>query len=189
MGRTEGWAFIGLASLDAILALLALFQLGVLRLESSGGRLRDGLMPGAVAPRWVHSDATGRQHEMPNGKRWRLLVFADHSLAEFPDLVAGIRSLHDTQDTLEVLGACHTPVDFAEAGIRLLGLTYPVLAVGREFYLVHNVHAMPFVMFVDPSGIVGSSGLVNDAAQLLALWRRAGVASDSATTSQEFAAA
>jgi hypothetical protein len=165
-----GAIFIATAGLVILIAVLALVELGILRFESPTGRLRDGLKAGTHAPSWSRADVAGVVWSVPSGTTWQLLLFADHSLAEFESAVTGLKALQRVEPELRVLALCHVDMDFAVPGLRRLGLDVPVIPVSRRFYGRHNVRAMPFAMIVDPNGRVRISGLANDERAVWHLW-------------------
>src|SRR5207248_5122068 len=92
-GMGQAIAFIAVSVVGVGLSLLAFLTLGSIRLDSPLGMLRDGLANGTVAPGWQARDLDGELHVGPTPAGWQLLVFGDHALAPFDDLLGGIRFL------------------------------------------------------------------------------------------------
>ena len=168
------WVFVSLTGAVILFSGLALLQVGVFKLESGAGRLNDGLPQGRPSPPWRLADTDGVIRGVP-GQQWQVLVFADHSLASFPDLILGLKRLDADRPNVELLGLCTGTADLAEAAVRSFGLQYPIVPVKRSLYLRYNVHAMPFVSIIDARGTIRASALVNDAASLAHIWRVAHV--------------
>src|SRR5437764_14907310 len=98
-----GVIFLVLELLFIVLALLALLRTGFLRLSSSVGIARDGVPPGKAVPSWSLPDLEGHLRVTPAGDHWQLLVFADQSLAAFPELISGMHHLSQHAQKLDVL--------------------------------------------------------------------------------------
>ena len=165
-------AFLAVGALLVLAEGLALVRIGLLRLESPLGIIRDGLPGGSDAPRWQLPDTDGVTRRVPSGT-WQVLVFADHSLREFPELAGALTALRDEDPSVEVLVLPKAHPDLAAEVARGLGLHAPVVAVGDELYWRHNVRVMPFVMILDERGIVRAEGLTSDAPRFEMVWRRA----------------
>jgi hypothetical protein len=105
------------------------------------------------------------------GGRWQLLVFADHSVREFPGLVEGIGELRAAEAELEALLLPNRQPDLAAEAIAVMGLDIPVVGVDRDFYRRHRVRVMPFVLVLDPTGAMRAGGLANDAERLWMIWQ------------------
>ncbi len=103
MGIVLGITFLGVGAMFVVLVTLAIVRTGLMRLESSAGIWRDGLPSGKAAPSWSLPDLEGHLRITPAGDHWQFLIFADHSLASFPDLVAGMNHLARAVQDLEVL--------------------------------------------------------------------------------------
>lgn len=166
----QGFAFVAFASLLILLTVLAIVRVGLLRLESPLGIMRDSLPLGAVAPTWRLPDLAGHARGTPTGT-WQLLVFADHSLREFPELVEGIKELRRREPGLEVLMLPSKHPDLAAQTAVAMGLDIPVVPVDRDFYWRHNVRVMPFFLVLDPDGVVRSGGLADDQDGFSIIWR------------------
>lgn len=175
MGTAQAIAFLAVCGLLLLLGLLALARIGLLRLESPLGIIRDGLPGGAPAPRWQLADTEGVLRGVPSG-RWQLLLFADHSLREFPEVAGAVAGLVEREPDLEALMLTGKRADLAVETAQALELDLPVVAVDADFYWRHNVRVMPFVIVLDPQGTVRAEGLPNDEARLDMIWERARVA-------------
>jgi hypothetical protein len=167
----QGVAFLVVASILCLLALLALGGSGVIRLESRLGVMRDGPRLDSRAPRWTLPDVDGRRRSSAAGT-WQLLVFADHSLIEFPGVLAGIERLRSEAD-LEIFLVSRRAPELVEATARALKLGVPAIPVDEAFYHRFNVRLMPFAVLTDRQGIVREKGVVNHEETLLAKWRTA----------------
>lgn len=173
-GTTLSVLFVVLAIVFVLLAILALFMLGSLRLHSILGLVRDGPRMAEPIPPLATSDVDHTPITIPTYGRWQLLVFAHHGLRTFPELVRALNNLDAMEDGVDVLWLAMTGerAVFEEA-IRNVGLTMSPILVSREVYRQYNVRAMPFVVIVDPEGVVRGRGVVNYEATLLATWERA----------------
>jgi hypothetical protein len=160
--------FVVLCAVGSAFAILVIVRLAILRLESPIGRFRDGLRAGRLAPAMRATDSRGRPTSIPSG-RWMALVFSDHSLKEFPGLMAGIKSIQDLG--VEVVVVTKLLPDSIGRLIALIPATTQIVSVSDEFYWSYNVRAMPFVTFVDPRGYIRSSGIVNYEDTLHRMWR------------------
>ncbi len=107
-----------------------------------------------------------------------MIVFADHSLKSFPSVVAGLRALRADVD-LETVVVTRGPAAPALQVLAQLGLAgLPVLAGSPRLYASYNVRVMPFVIVVDPAGLVRGSSLVNHDWQLAKLRQIAAIPPD-----------
>ncbi len=166
-------AFLVIASVFLILSLLLIVQTGVVRLESLIGIARDGIPPGKTAPPWNLPDVAGQVRKTPADDHWQFLIFADHALGRFPDLVAGMHYLASTVEGLEVLVLSRRNQEICEAIVRGLDLQVPVVPVDSALYDYYKVRVMPFVFLLDPHGMVHWCGLVNSKALLVQVWHLA----------------
>lgn len=171
MGIVLGITFLGVGAMFIVLAMLAIVRTGLMRLESSEGIWRDGLPSGKAAPSWSLPDLEGNLRITPSGDHWQFLIFADHSLASFPNLVAGMNHLAATGQDLEVLVLSRDSRDLCEATVRALDLQIPIVQVDQEFYDRYRVRVMPFAFLLDPRGTTRWVGLVNKEDQLFHVWR------------------
>jgi hypothetical protein len=173
-------AFIVIAAILCVAAVLALLGIGQLALSGSSALERDGLARGSRAPAWSLPDCDGTARSSPPGKPLQLIVFADHSLRSFPSVVAGLRELQagDSGEP-EIVILTRGPAELAEHArsvLTQLGLgDLPVIAGSRALYASYNVRVMPFAIFVDSAGLVRASSLVNHDWQVATLGRVAGV--------------
>lgn len=161
-------------SMCASLAVLAFFGLGLARLHGRAGIRREGLLPGARAPRWRLRDVEGVVHSTP-AAHWQLLVFTDHSLREFPGVVSGLRALVSGEGAPEALVVTRARPEFVHQTLAMLDLDLPAIPVTDTFYTRHNVRVMPFATFIDPEGVVRAAGLVNVHDTVLRMWEIAQV--------------
>src|SRR5436190_11003177 len=97
-----GMIFLGLELVSIALVLLVIVRSGYVRLNSSIGIARDGFPPGKAAPSWSLADLEGHLRVTPAGDHhWQLLVFANRSLASFPELISGMQHLSQNAQELE----------------------------------------------------------------------------------------
>ena len=167
-------AFIVVALVLIALVLLAILNFGISRLESSTGIARDGLTIGKAAPAWSLPDVAGQPHKTPSQTRWQLLVFSDHSLASFPDVVPALNNLQTNNPDLEVLLMSRDDLAMytsSSEGLDIKNIT--AVLVDQPFYDKYKVRVMPYFNFIDPQGVVQMTGLVNQEPQLLYMWRMA----------------
>jgi hypothetical protein len=171
MALGQAIAFVVVATAVVALGVVALAMLGLARLESSIGILRDGLAAGTRAPRWRLRAVSGREVGSPSGMTPQLVLCADHSLREFPDVVAALQELRGEWPELEILLVAARGADVVELAVGALGLDGAVEAVAADerLYQAFNVRVMPFGHFLSPSGDVLVAGLVNRAEQLVHL--------------------
>lgn len=170
MDIAEGFIFLGVELALIFLALLAIVRTGFIRLESSIGLRRDGLPYGKTAPSWSLPDLEGHLRVTPAGDHWQLLIFVDHSLASFTELVAAINQLFATYQELEVIVLSRDDQELCEATVRVLDLRVPLVRVNQAFYDRYRVRVMPFAFILDPLGKVQWVGLAN-AYHLPYTWR------------------
>lgn len=166
-------AFLICATLLLLLSLLALCALGVGRLESSIGILRDGLPRGESAPAWSLSDLDGRAHGTPSGELWQLLIFADHSIKEFEALTTALGKLLAANLDTEAIMLARGNGSLARAVLDERGLELPVVQVTDDFYHLYRMRVMPFLVVADPRGVIRALGLANSEATLTTIWRKA----------------
>jgi hypothetical protein len=166
------YLLIATSALLLILELLAFAAIGIGRLSSRMGTLRDGFAPGTAVPKWSMRDVDGRHHQVPSHSRWQLLIFVDHSLKEFPGLVSALRHLEGVDEGVETLLLPRTDGSLTARVADALGLKAAVIPVSTDFYYRHRVRLMPFAMLVDPPGRVRSLGLVSRPDSVPTLWRK-----------------
>jgi hypothetical protein len=172
------YAFVAVAVLLCGLACLAILRIADVALSGSSGIERHGLHRGVRAPRWSLPDSSGVTLSSPPTKPLQLIVFADHSLKSFPSAVEGLTDLIRTapRSALEIVVLLRGENRLAEPVLRLLGVTDVSVVTGSaSLYARYNVRVMPWVMFIDSSGIVRASSLVTEAWQIERLRRLAGV--------------
>ena len=83
--------FIVIAVLFCVAAVMAVFGVTHLAMSGSEAVERDGLHRGTPAPRWSLPDAAGQVRSSPPARGFQLIVFGDHGLKSFPELIAGIQ--------------------------------------------------------------------------------------------------
>ena len=175
MNVAIGVTFLGLELLCIALVLLAIVRTGFARLSSSAGIARDGFPPGRQVPSWSLPDLEGRLRVTPAGDHWQLLVFANRSLASFPELVSGMHHLSQSAQELEVLVISQDSPQDCRDTAQELDLQIPIVPVDSAFYDRFRVRVMPFTFFLDPHGIVRRIGLISKEEQLIHAWRMAQV--------------
>jgi hypothetical protein len=168
-------------------AVLALLGVGQLALSGVDAIQRDGLARGRLAPRWVLADSAGIVRRSPPASPLQLIVFTDHSLKSFPSVAVGLRALCADQaasaerDNLEIVILLRRPSEIAEPALSQLGLgSIPIVTGSPARYADYNVRVIPFAIFVDSSGRVRASSLVNHDWQLAKLRQIAAVPLDAA---------
>ncbi len=164
-------AFMAIAAMLCVAAVLALLGTGQLALSGSDALGRDGLPRGQAAPAWSMRDAAGTGYTSPPARPLQLVIFADHSLRSFPSVVDGLRSLRDQRDDdLEIVILTRGDAAHSRPLLSQLGLDgIPVLSATPASYGRYNVRVMPFAIFVDSAGLVRASSLVNHDWQLAKL--------------------
>lgn len=163
--------FIFVAFVLCVLTVLALLRIAFAEMSGSKGIGRDGLAPGAPAPSWSLVDASGRSVSSPPSNGLQLIVFADHSLKDFPSVVEGLKEIAAEAHELGIVILLREHNDMAAPLLRLLGLeAIPVVTGSPSLYGQYNVRVMPWMIFVDADGRARSSSLVNLAWQISKLW-------------------
>ena len=165
-------AFTVTASLALGLCALGFVGLGLVRLESRLGVEGDGIAVGGEAPRWALEDSEGLLRFSPPAAGWMMVLFADHSLREFPGVVEGINALRDEPDLTIVMATRANPAA-ARFFVEAMNLPVALLPVDSRFYRDHKVRVMPFVQIIDASGRVQANGLVNRPETVLRMWEYA----------------
>lgn len=173
MGVATGFVFLGVEFVFIILCLLAIVRTGFVRLNSSVGIARDGFPPGKAVPSWSLPDVERHLRITPTGTHWQFLIFTDHSLVSFPELIVGMKSLVQQTDDLEVLILSRDDIEICKAIADGLEQQIPVVPVDQTFYDRFRVRVIPFAFLLDPGGIVYWVGLAKTEAQLLHAWRMA----------------
>lgn len=176
------YGFVAAAVLLCGFACLAILKIADVALSGSDGIQRHGLHRGVRAPRWSLADSSGITLNSPPDKPLQLVVFADHSLKSFPSVVDGLTELIRSapRSALEIVILLRGENRIAEPVLRLLGFTdVSVVAGSASLYARYNVRVMPWMMFIDSSGLVRASSLVTEAWQIERLWRLACVPLES----------
>jgi hypothetical protein len=172
--------FIVIAVLLCVAAVMAVFGVTHLAMSGSEAVERDGLHRGTPAPRWSLPDAAGQVRSSPPARGFQLIVFGDHGLKSFTELIAGIQELL-TESGLEVIILPREKNNITVPLLGMLGLEgAPVVAGSPSLYGRYNVRVTPFLIFVGPDGLVRGSSLVNHRWQLMKLWQLARVPLDAA---------
>lgn len=166
------FAFDAVAVLLILLSLVALLRIGVARLESSIGVLRDGLPVGSWSPRWSGEACSGDRVTIPRLGAWQVVMFASHGLVQFPTLISAMNDI-DSRDSAEVTCISPFPRELCEAANQALGLKVPVVCNQPQVYELFRVRVRPFVFIIGPDGRVAWQGLVNTGDQLLHMLRMA----------------
>ena len=124
-----------------------------------------GPRAGRPAPRLDLRSTDGVTMVVPAGRR-QVLLFADHSLLDFGDLLdlltAGPDDGADRPDSRRSVSADRT----SAALLAGLELRVPLAVVPHAVYDRYRVRVMPYAVVVDAAGRVATSGLVNSAFQL-----------------------
>lgn len=172
-------AFIVIGASLCLAAIMAVFGVTHLRMSGSEAVERDGLLRGTRAPRWSLPDSGGHPRSSPPASGFQLIVFGDHSLKSFPEVIAGLRALSG-EDGLEIVILTRRENNVAAPVLRMLGLEgIPVVTGSPSLYGRYNVRVAPFAIFVDSAGRVRGSSLVNYEWQLVTLWKLARVSLDA----------
>jgi hypothetical protein len=173
MNIIAGPAFLVVELILLALIVLTMMRLGFAHLESRFGLAREGLTLGKKAPSWMLPDTTGMLRSTPAYDRWQFLIFTDHSLISFPDLLHGMHHLSQASKDVEILVLARGGKEHCETIIRELKLHIPVIPVDQAFYDRYHVRVMPFTTLLDPNGIIRWVGLVNTEDQLFLGWQMA----------------
>lgn len=173
--------FLLVAALMCVAAVLAVLAISHVEMSGSQAIERDGMRPGSRAPRWALADSSGVLHHSPPQVPLQLIVFASHSLKSFPSVVDGLRMLVGESEDLEIVLLLREPNDIAKAILEMLGLdSIPVLTGTASLYGRYNVRVGPWLIFVDSTGRVRASSLVNYDWQVAKLHQLARLPLDSA---------
>lgn len=149
-----------LAVLSLVVLVLALGLLsgeGHKQLNTPLAISNDGPRVGRPAPRATIETISGDKITVPNGTR-QILLFADHSLMEFDDLLPWLASEPADPPGLVVVGSMDRTSAALLAG---LGLGVPTAVVPHAIYDRYRIRVMPYAVVIDASGRVVTSGLVN----------------------------
>lgn len=180
-----GVTFLGVELVCMALVLLAIVRIGLARLNSIFGIARDGFPPGKAVPSWSLPDVEGHLRITPAGDHWQLLVFADHSLEAFPELISGMHHLSRNAQELEVLVISQDSPEVCRDTAKNLDLQVPIVPVDPAFYDRFRVRVMPFTFFLDPNGIVRWIGVFNTDEKLVHAWHMAQAASGLSDSSKK----
>lgn len=153
--------FVFVALVFCVAAVLAVFGITHVSMSSAEAIERDGLASGIIAPVWSLEDSAGNVVHSPPRTSLQLIMFTDHSLKSFPSVVNGLRAAM-AEDQLEIVVLTRRPNELAPQVLRMIGLDgIPVVAGSASLYAAYNVRVTPFAIFVDSSGRVRASSLVN----------------------------
>ena len=156
------------------LALLYVVAIGVVRLDSRIGRMRDGFRPGTRIPPFRLVDLGGVQYSCPSGTSHQVLLFVHHAIRSFPTVTHAVDVIRNHDPSVEVLLLSTTDANVTRASLDSIGLSVPLVVVQERFYACYRVEQMPFCMILDAEGMLLSSGNASSGDHLLTLWRRAG---------------
>lgn len=160
-------AFIVVACIFTLLALLLLWRVALLGVQHRSGRHGDGLKAGKAAPRWQRTDHWGMSQSVPSlSGAWQVLVFSDHSIREFPELAGALAEISNSAVDLDVLLISRIAGDVTARAARSVGLEAPIIVVDDRFYKTYNVWVMPHILLLDSEGIVLASGNVGSSTTL-----------------------
>jgi len=151
-----------LSALVLVAAFALLVSVGEKQLHTPLAIAHDGPRVGRSAPRVDVRGLDGAAIVVPSGRR-QVLLFTDHSLLDFEDLL-GLLTVDDAdRPDVVVLGSA----DRTSAGLLgALELRVPAGVVPHEVYHRYRVRVMPYAVVVDATGRVATSGLVNTPFQL-----------------------
>jgi hypothetical protein len=158
-------ALIGLTvgSLVVLVLAVALYvSIGEKQLHTAPAIAHDGPRVGRPAPQVRISGIDGTAITVPSGRQ-QVLLFADHSLLDFEDLLGLLVGDQADRPAVIVLGSsARTSTDLLEG----LHLGVPAAVVPHDVYHRYRVRVMPYAVVVDSLGRVTSSRLVNTSYQL-----------------------
>ena len=123
---------------------------------------RDGPRVGRPAPPITARATDGTAVAVPAGRR-QVLLFADHSLMDFAELLALLVADRADRPDVVVLGSAERT---SAALLEGLGLQVPAAVVPHKVYDRYRVRVMPYAVVVDAAGGVATSALVNTPFQL-----------------------
>lgn len=156
---------IVLAALSLVVLVLAValyVSVGASQLHGPLAIAYDGPRAGRAAPRLDVATLDGGRVVVPSGRR-QVLLFADHSLMDFEEILELLGSDDRGLPDLVVLGS--TDRTSAEL-LRGLELRVPAAMVPHSVYERYRVRVMPYAVVVDADGNAVTSGLVNTQFQL-----------------------
>jgi hypothetical protein len=173
---TASLAVLAVLSLGVLVLSVGLYaHVGASQLHTSAAIAHDGPRPGSRAPALDVPASHGGRLVVPAGVR-QVLLFADHSLIEFPELLAPLTGQPADLPPVAVLGSSDRTSSDLIAG---LGLTVPYAVVPHAIYHRYRIRVMPYAVVIESAGRVVTSGLVNTLHQLDHL-ARVGVKSEPA---------
>jgi hypothetical protein len=158
-------SLVALAVLSLVVLVLAtglLANLGARQLSTPLAIAHDGPRVGRPAPRLEVRAVDGSAVVVPAGRR-QVLLFTDHSLMDFEELLAVLIDVRADRPDVVVFGSGNRT---SAALLEGLGLDVPVALVPHAVYDRYRVRVMPYAVVVDASGLVVTSGLVNTPFQL-----------------------
>lgn len=163
--------FIVFAAALIVSALLVLVRIGFGRLESEIGIQRDGPPVGKTIPRFVLPDRRGSDRVIPGrDEQWQLLVFADHSLESFPEVVFAMNHLA-ARESVDVLMLNRPSSILSNGTIEDLDILVPVVDVSQRLCDRYAVRVVPFGILVDPMGVTRWKGIVGHVGVMLRILR------------------
>ena len=158
-------SLVALAVLSLAVLVLAtglLVNLGARQLSTPLAIAHDGPRVGRPAPRLNLRAVDGRAVVVPSDRR-QVVLFTDHSLLDFEDLLSVLTDRLADRPEVVVLGSTNRT---SAALLEGLGLDVPAVLVPPTVYDRYMVRVMPYAVVVDASGRVVTSGLVNTTFQL-----------------------
>ena len=165
-------AYVTLEIVLIALLLLLILRLGLAGLDTASAIGRDGLRIGSCSPEWRLRSGEVLQR---GNDRWQLLIFSDHSLVSFPELVGVMNRLWRLfSDPLDVLVLSRDSPQILHAVKEGLNLEVDIAPVDQTVYDRFRVRVMPFAYVVDTAGSVRWRGLVNTEDHVLDRLRYAG---------------
>jgi len=150
----------------SVVVLVAAFgllvSLGEKQLHTPLAIAHDGPRVGRPASHLEVRAIDGRAVIVPAGHR-QVLLFGDHSLLDFADLLELLAADDADRPAVVVLGSAdQTSVSLLEG----LELRVPAAIVPHEVYDRYRIRVMPYAVVVGADGRVVTSGLVNTSFQL-----------------------
>src|SRR5450631_626782 len=110
--------FLSIEVIFIILVVLTILRTGVIRLESKVGVTRDGFPPGKKVPSWQLPDIAGQMQQTPTENHWQLLLFTDHVLGGFLDVVTEMNNIALSAQDLEIVILSKRNKALCEAMVR-----------------------------------------------------------------------
>lgn len=157
---------IVLAALSLVLLVLAValyVSVGASQLHGPLAIAYDGPRAGRAAPRLDVVTLDGGRVVVPTGRR-QVLLFADHSLMDFEEILELLGS--DDRGGLPDLVVLGSTDRTSAELLRGLELRVPAAMVPHSVYERYRVRVMPYAVIVDADGNAVTSGLVNTQFQL-----------------------